>query len=1043
MSDASRIFISYAGRDRPWAEWARWHLASAGYRTELDCVDWKAGDNFVERMHEGLQRANPMLLLLSSAYLDPKRFTTDEWTARLAQRRKDPEAKLIPVRVDRVDLAEGIWAPIVVPDVFDLAADEAAVRLLDTVGRVLEPETSAVGVAPPYPDGPANPAGTDVGPRPPGSLPPVCNLARRNPAFTGRDKLLSQVRDALSGGARVAVQALHGMGGVGKTQLVLEYAYRFAGEYDLVWWVSAEQTGLIGEQFAALGVELGIIDAAADSMVAKSKVLGHLSGRGRWLLVFDNVVNSEDVLPWLPRGGGHVLITSRQGNWYQIADAVELDVLPRDEAVAFLTGHRSGLDCADADRLAEALGDLPLALAQAVGYLTQTGMSVAEYRQLLSEETEAVLALGRPVDYPQSLAAAITLSVSALSELDAASVAILQLCAFLAPEPVSVDLIMEVAAPGERYPQALNAARDVIGKPLARQQAIGRLGAYGLAKLGSGTVTVHRLTQAVVRSQLEQPVSEELVAHLEATLGGMRPGDPRDAANWPAWARLLPHLLAAKPARTDDPVLRECVRDAVVYLISRGDPGPARQLASSLYDEWKQRLGADHRDTLRAATELVWALRDLGEYDQLRPLIDDTLTRQIKMLGQDDPDTLRSAADLAVVHGAWGNARRAAEIERDVWERRRRVLGEEHPDTLISAGNVARSWGVLGRYREALALQQQVREQQRRALGEEHPDTLKSAANVAKWLGELGRYREALALQQQVREQQRRALGEQHPDTLLSAGNVAKWLGELGRYREALALKQQVWEQQRRALGEQHPDTLIAASNVARSLGELGRHQEALTLQQQVWEQQQRGLGEEHPHTLTTAANVATSLSELGRHQEALTLKQQVWEQQQRVLGEEHPATLTTAGNVATSLSELGRDQEALTLQQQVWEQRRRVLGDEHPDTLTSAGNVASSLGDLRRYQEALTLRQQVWEQRRRVLGEEHPATLTAGLNLAIVQFNLGRLLPARHLADQGWKGLRDMLGDQHPDTRWASGVRKAVKNAMGGRPGGRPRGRR
>ncbi|MEV8510502.1 FxSxx-COOH system tetratricopeptide repeat protein [Actinoplanes sp. NPDC051475] len=934
MSDASRIFISYAGRDRPWAGWARWHLERAGYGTELDCVDWKAGDNFVERMHEGVQRANPMLLLLSSEYLDPKRFTTDEWTARLAQRRKDVGAKLIPVRVDRVDLAEGIWAPIVVPDVFDLAADEAAVLLLDTVRKVLEPlVTSPASVAPRYPDSPTDPAGIDVGPRPPGSLPAVCNLARRNPSFTGRDKLLSQLRDALSGGGRVAVRALHGMGGVGKTQLVLEYAYRFAGEYDLVWWVSAEQTGLIGEQFAALGVELGIVDAAADSTVAKSKVLAYLSGQARWLLVFDNVVNSEDVLPWLPRGGGHVLITSRQGNWHQIADAVELDVLPRDEAVRFLTRHRSGLDGDEADRLAEALGDLPLALAQAVGYLTQTGTSVAEYRQLLIEETEAVLALGQPVDYAQSLAAAITLSVSALSEVDPASVAILRLCAFLAPEPVAVELIVEVAAPRERYPQALNAAREVIGKPLARQQAIGRLGAYGLAKLGSGTVTVHRLTQAVVRSQLEQPISEELAAHLEATLGGMRPGDPRDPAHWPAWARLMPHLLAAKPASTDDPGLREGARDAVVYLISRGDSGPARQLAWDLYGEWKQRLGADHRDTLRVATELVWALRDLGEYGQLRPLVDDTLTRQINTLGHDDPDTLRSAADLAVVHSALGNHQRAEEVERDVWDRRRRVLGEEHPDTLLSASNVAGSLGRLGRYQEALTLSQQVWEQRRRVSGEEHPDTLLSAGDVAGSLGRLGRHQEALTLSQQVWEQRRRVLGEEHPDTLLSASNVAGSLSELRRHQEALTLSQQVWEQRRRVLGEEHPDTLTSASNVAGSLSKSGRHQEALTLSQQVWEQQRRVLGEEHPDTLTSASNVAGALSELRRYQEALTLSQQVWEQQRRVLGEEHPDTLMDGFHLAIIYFSLGRVLHARRQAEQAWKGLRNVLGAQHPYT--------------------------------------------------------------------------------------------------------------
>jgi hypothetical protein len=736
VSDASRIFISYAGVDRPWAEWAHWHLRHAGYDTELDSVDWKAGDNRVEKMNEALRRANPMLALLSSAYLNPGRFTTDEWTARFAQRRGDSETKLIPVRIDGVDLKSGIWAPIVVPSLTGLAPEEAAKSLLEVVHGVLGPPMP--GVEPRFPESPDTPASVDTGPRPPGSLPAVWNVDRRNPAFTGRDEVLNRVHEGLSGGGRVAVQAVHGMGGVGKTQLALEYAYRFAGEYDLVWWVSAEQAGLIGEQFVALGVELGLVEAGADSTLAKSKVLGHLAGQQRCLLIFDNVVDSEDILPWLPRGAGHVLITSRRGNWQRIAHAVELDVLPRAEAARFLVGQRPGLDASEADQLADALGDLPLALAQAAGYLSETGMPVAEYRQSLVEETQAVLELGRPIDYPQSLAAAITLNVAALSEVDPAAVAILRLCALLAPEPIPVDVIVDVAQPADPYPRVLEALREVIGKRLARQESIGRIGAYGLARLGSGTVTVHRLTQAVVRGQMEPPESAELSAHLVTVLGQMNPGDPRNPESWPAWARLLPHLLAVGPAHTSSPGLRQCVRDAVVYLISRGEAGPAGQLAENLYEEWRDQLGADHRDTLGVAGELLWALRDLGEYRRLRPLVDDTLTRQTKLLGEEHPDTLRSAADLAIVLGVLGDHRRSAEIGWDVWERRRRLLGEEHPDTLTSAGSVANSLGELGRHREALALREQVWEQRRRVSGEEHPDTLMSAGSVAFSLGETG-----------------------------------------------------------------------------------------------------------------------------------------------------------------------------------------------------------------------------------------------------------------------------------------------------------------
>ena len=137
------------------------------------------------------------------------------------------------------------------------------------------------------------------------------SVPARNPGFTGRAKLLEEVRKQLLGGDRAVVQALHGMGGVGKTQLAIEYTHRFAAEYDLVWWIAAEQSGLIAEQFAVLAAELGCALPGADLEAVRRAVLAELHGRDRWLLVFDNAEDPEDLAHWLPGGGGHVLITSR------------------------------------------------------------------------------------------------------------------------------------------------------------------------------------------------------------------------------------------------------------------------------------------------------------------------------------------------------------------------------------------------------------------------------------------------------------------------------------------------------------------------------------------------------------------------------------------------------------------------------------------------------------------------------------------------------------------------------------------------------------
>src|SRR5215470_11967156 len=173
------------------------------------------------------------------------------------------------------------------------------------------------------------------------------NIPARNPRFTGRDDLLAGVRARLLAADTAVVQALHGMGGIGKTQLATEYAHRYAESYDLAWWINAEQGGLIGDQVAALGFALGCVQPGAGTEVVRAAVLAELRRRGRWLLVFDNAETPAGIGPWLPGGSGHVLITSRERAWAEVAAPVEVDVLARAESVAILQHRVSGLDAAD------------------------------------------------------------------------------------------------------------------------------------------------------------------------------------------------------------------------------------------------------------------------------------------------------------------------------------------------------------------------------------------------------------------------------------------------------------------------------------------------------------------------------------------------------------------------------------------------------------------------------------------------------------------------------------------------------------------------
>ena len=661
----------------------------------------------------------------------------------------------------------------------------------------------------------------DAGPLPPGSVLRVWNIPARNAGFTGRDELLAAVRDRLLAGDRAVVQALQGMGGVGKTQLAIEYAHRFAADYDVAWWVNAEQGGLTGDQFAALGAALGCVQPGAGSDTVRAAVLAALRQRGRWLLVFDNAETPAGIRPWLPGGAGHVLITSRERAWAELAAPVEVDVLARAESVALLQHRVPGLSAADAGRLAAQLGDLPLAVAQAAGFIADTGTSAAQYLDLLATQAGKLLdqaAAGS--SYPRSLAAATRLAAGRLDDEDPAAAQLASLCAFLAPEPVPEDLF--TGAPGALPAALAERAAD----PLGWRQTLARLTRQSLARIDQRGLVIHRLTQAILRDRLPAEQAAATRACTEAILAAADPRDPANPVTWPRWAQLMPHLLAADLPATDNGDLRWMACNACLYLLARGDNRAAHDLAADLRQNWRDLLGDDHHQTLSATHFLAWALRNMGRYADARELDDDTLARYRRVLGEDRPDTLSSAVALAFDLRNLGEDQAARELNEDTLARYRRVLGDDHPHTLTSAGNLAFGLYELGEYQAARELNEDTLARRRRVLGDDHPETLTSASNLALDLSGLGEYQAARELNEDTLARRRRVLGDDHPDTLTSASNLAYDLRRLGEHQAARELDEDTLARRRRVLGDDHPDTRRSADNLAadlRALGEAGK----------------------------------------------------------------------------------------------------------------------------------------------------------------------------------------------------------------------------
>jgi tetratricopeptide (TPR) repeat protein len=565
------------------------------------------------------------------------------------------------------------------------------------------------------------PGGTEHGSRPrrPGSLPGVWNMPPSNATFTGCDRMLVDLRERLVGDRQVVVHALHGMGGVGKTQLAIEYAYRFAGEYELVWWIASEQPELIGEQFGRLAVALRLAAADGDAASAVQAARQHLRSHDRVLLIFDNAARREDVYAWLPGGPAHILITSRDPLWSGVAQPVEVDVFARSESVTLLHTTVPRLSADDAERVAVALGDLPLAVAQAGDLLAETGMPVDEYLHELAEHTADATGDRAPVGYPEPLAAAVTLAAGRLHRHSPAAGQLLSLCAYLAPEPVPLDLFQPDLA---GLPAELAA---VAGNTTQLRLIAARLTRYGLARrVGEDGLQLHRLTQAILRDT--DPDRDDHRRIVERIVIAVPPDDDGTTpALWQRWSQ-LPHILACEPATTGNTELRWLAYHAAWHLLARGDAHTTLPLAEQLHSRWTDQHGHDDEVTLSAGDLLAYAHRELGHYQQARDYDQQTFDRRRRLLGYDHQHTLISANNLQTLD----EYEQARQLYQDALDRRRRLLGDDHPDTMSSANNLAECLLSLGEDERAHQLHRDTLDRRRRVLGEDHPSTLKSARNL-------------------------------------------------------------------------------------------------------------------------------------------------------------------------------------------------------------------------------------------------------------------------------------------------------------------------
>ncbi|MEV4146032.1 FxSxx-COOH system tetratricopeptide repeat protein [Amycolatopsis sp. NPDC049691] len=809
----------------------------------------------------------------------------------------------------------------------------------------------------------------------------------RNVNFIGRGDILQALHGELSKSTRTAVLpgALHGMGGIGKSQIAVEYVYRHADEYDLIWWIPSENQSEIQASLVKLAQRLDLpVEQSVDTAVpAVLEALGSGEPYRRWLLVFDNADRPEDVRKFWPRRGeGHILVTSRNPQWSEVSQAVEVDVFRRSESRELLQRRNKDLAEEDADRLATVLGDLPLAVEQAAAWRAETGMATDEYLALFESKRAELLRSRPPADYDVAVEAAWNVSLDRLREDNPGALELLEVCAFFSPEPIPRAMFN---VSGIRDVPTSEALEQTLGDPIQLGRAIREITRYSLAKIDhrTNTLQLHRLVQLVLRNKLS-PEEQERVRHTaHLLLAGRDPKQPDSVEYWSRYAELLPHIRAVDARNCTDRWVRRMAINAVNYLFAFGDPAGALEMAQDYAQFWKEKLGEKHADTLVVSRWWGRMLRALGRFEEGRIVAERTLALMQETLGETHEETLLTMHGVASDLRAKGDFERARQMNEFAYLSALDRFGDEDPDTLAAANNYALSLRLVGDFAGARDLDERTAQRKQIVLGPDHRHTLLTLDNWSVDLRETGDYLRARTEQEDTVRRMRAQLGSRHPMTLSAIKNLAIAYRKAGQHRDkkALTLAMEATDGLVTKYGESHPDAMSAAMDLSIEHRQDRNLVEARRLGEHVKSLYEASWGEKHPFSVAAATNLAVTLRLLDQVGQARELSERAVADMTEALGEDHPFTLVCATNYASDLAESGDYEAAYALDVATLERSERVLGADHPSTLALLVNQALDLRGLDRREEADALQLNAVQRLRNVLGSEHPATTDAQFN--------------------------------------------------------------
>ena len=597
--------------------------------------------------------------------------------------------------------------------------------------------------------------------------------------------------------------------------------------------------------------------------VAK-RILLWLEANESWLLIIDNLDDVEVICGYLPlpKGSGHTIITTRNTKTDGIpASGLEVREMDRDSAVSLLLGriqavHQGAEIHAEAYRIVEILGGLPLAIEQAAGYI-KVPENISKYRPVFQQSRRQLLGRRLPGNhiYSRTVATTWQLSFERLEKTCPNPVTLLQYFAFMNPDEILVDYLRAGAT---ALPQSL---QELIGDPFEWGEVIDALEESSLIRVSARDTkfSIHRLLQAVIHDGLEsgkRRFIQSILLKLGLTSFPILHDDRKERDRCQRFRSQVIACLDHTKSTEPNPSWTTLAERMANYLYLEGLYTEASGWWSTLFLIQQESLGEEHPETLGCMHQLARSLDQQGRSREALTLNKDTLAARKWVLGPEHPDTLASMNRLAISYDNVGEVQKSKDLYVETLKLRKKVLGTEHPDTLWSMNNLGASYCRSYQYNVAAELNGETFNLRKRVLGPEHPDTLLSTYNLGNSYADLGRFQEAADLIAETLVLGKKVRGPEHPETLESMNGLAVAYENLGQLQKSADLNLETLVLRKKVLGPEHPHTMLSLSNLAYSYKRLGRIQEAAVLDAELLHVRTKVLGSDHPDTLKSRRNV-------------------------------------------------------------------------------------------------------------------------------------------------------------------------------------------